>query len=781
MKNYWVISVLLLVAIYELQGQDIPSITINEDILLKQDSIRSKVIEAKKNHWQRKIEQLKLLGRKPKIGLVLSGGGAKGFAHIAVLQILEKYNISLDYIGGTSAGALVGGLYAVGYTAQQIDSIFRVIDFSNFFKDEYSRIEKPFMDRINNNDKYLLSLPFSSKGIDLPVSYSKGQKLADELTHLINYKIAIIHDFSKLTVPFFCIATNLTTGREKIFDNGYLTETLLASMALPSLFSPVRIGDTLFIDGGIVNNLPTEEMKQKGMDIVIAVDISDRIEKPTLNSIVTYVDYLFSMMIKNNVNNQTQYADILIKPDIKNFSSISFSDKDSIYQKGINAANLYQKQFNDIADLCHEYNNQKIKISTNNLPNNILISQVSILGSSDSFDISKTEKVKVTNIEQSIKKMYSTGFYNKIYYTLDTLRNGSYRLNIHAEESPYNNFLKIGVHYDNVFSLGLLLNYTAKKKFSSNNIVRQIDFSIEGVASNLYRGELHYFQHNRIIPNFGLNAYYAFLNPSIYATIQQQGVANSGFRTVNMQMFNIEFYLNYIIKQFFAINVGIETQYASFKTSSNPSTFWYKDWNFNFFGSIVSDRRNNASFPSSGFLFNAEYKLIPIRLVKDFSIGNYLKASIDGYFPIIRNIFSIGLGASGGYLSVNLPNYMFSIGGTNTQPYFNNEQFIGYNYASFFTTFYMTGNIGIQARVYKKHYIQARGNILTSLQQDILIGIPKNFNDFDLHYGFGIGYGWDSPIGPIKVSYNYAPSAQKFAYQQKALKGVFFISIGHVF
>ncbi|MGL4484587.1 MAG: patatin-like phospholipase family protein, partial [Anaerovoracaceae bacterium] len=370
MKSYWIIYVLLFTFIYALRGQDIPIITINEDNVLKKDSIQTKIIEAKKNHWQRKIEQLKSLGRKPKIGLVLSGGGAKGFAHIAILQMLEKYDISLDYIGGTSAGALVGGLYAVGYTAHQIDSIFRVVDFSNFFKDEYSRIEKPFMDRINNNDKYLLSLPFSSKGIDFPISYSKGQKLADELTHLINYRAATIHVFSKFPVPFFCIATNLTTGREKIFDNGYLVEALLASMALPSLFSPVRIRDTLFIDGGIVNNLPTEEMKQRGMDIVIAVDISDRIEKPTLNSIVTYVDYLFSMMIKNNVDNQTKFADILIKPDIKNFSSTSFDDKDSIYQKGINAANLYEKQFNDIADLCNEYNNEKIKIATNNLPNN---------------------------------------------------------------------------------------------------------------------------------------------------------------------------------------------------------------------------------------------------------------------------------------------------------------------------------------------------------------------------------------------------------------------------
>ncbi|MGL6021617.1 MAG: patatin-like phospholipase family protein [Chitinophagaceae bacterium] len=780
MIKYFFIGVLIWM-VNNVLAQNISTIETDKYIASKKDSIQQNAIAIKKVKWEKKIEELQLLGRKPKIGLVLSGGGAKGFAHIAILQILEKYNITLDYIGGTSVGALLGGLYAVGYNADQIDSMFGVIKFSEFFKNQYSRIEKPFRDRISNHDKYLLSLPFSRKGVEFPISYSNGQKLADVLTHLISLKSLSIHDFSKLSTPFFCIATNLLSGKEKVFNKGYLVEAILASMALPSLFSPISIKDTLFIDGGIVNNLPIEEMKKKNMDLIIAVDISDRVDKPRINSIVTYVDYLFSLMIQNNVDYEAKYVDILIIPNIKKYSSMSFDDGDSIYQKGVEAIAFYKQELEDIAKLCKKYDTGKRKNVLTDLPNNILIDQISVIGSSEAFLKSKKEKVKILNIEESIKKLYATGFYNKIYYTLDILHNGAYKLNVHMEELPYNNFFKIGIHYDQLYSLGVLVNYTAKKKFSSNKLISQIDFSIDAVASNLYRGELHYFQHHQIIPNIGLNAYYAFINPSIYTNLPIENIPNLAFRSINMQMFNVEFYINYIIKQLFAINLGLETQYTSFKISHNPLVFWDKGWNYNFLGSLVVERRNSTSFPSSGILGNVEYKIIPVEIINDFDIVHSLKASIDGYIPIVNNIFSIGLGASAGYLSANLPNYMFSIGGTNSQPYFNNEQFIGYDYASFFTTFYMKGNFGLQIRFYKKHYIQVAGNILTSLRQDVLIGIPKNFVDFDLHYGFGIGYGWDSPIGPIKLSYNYAPSAREFAYTNNVQKGLFFISIGHVF
>ena len=188
-----------------------------------------------------------------KIGLVLSGGGAKGLAHIGVLKVIDSLGIKIDYVAGTSMGAIIGSLYASGYTGKQLDSIFMEIDFDTLINDNLPRASKAFYER-DNSEKYAVTLPFEDFKIKLPSALSRGQNTY-ALFSKLTLHVSEINDFSKLPIPFFCIATDIETGQAVMLDSGNLAQSIMASGALPTLFQPVTIDGQILIDGGVVNNL----------------------------------------------------------------------------------------------------------------------------------------------------------------------------------------------------------------------------------------------------------------------------------------------------------------------------------------------------------------------------------------------------------------------------------------------------------------------------------------------------------------------------------------------
>jgi NTE family protein len=211
-----------------------------------------------------------------KVGLVLSGGGAKGLAHIGTLKVIDSLGIRIDYVAGTSMGAIIGSLYASGYSGKEIDSIFKGVNFDDIISDNLPRKAKTFYER-DNSEKYAVTLPFKKFKVKLPRALSRGQNTLSLLTKLTLH-VSDIDDFSKLPIPFFCVATNIENGEAVYLESGSLPQSILASGAFPSLFQPVRIDDKVLIDGGVVNNYPIDELKAKGVDIIIGVDVQDDLE-----------------------------------------------------------------------------------------------------------------------------------------------------------------------------------------------------------------------------------------------------------------------------------------------------------------------------------------------------------------------------------------------------------------------------------------------------------------------------------------------------------------------
>ena len=170
----------------------------------------------------------------PKVGLVLSGGGAKGLAHIGALKVIEEAGIKIDYIGGTSMGAIIGGLYASGYTANQLDSIFRNNDLSQLIQDNFPRSSKSFCEKANQQ-KYALALPFDNFRVSFPAGISSGIDVYHQLVQLLHH-VNQVQDFNALPIPFVCIATNIESGEPVLLNKGYLPEALMASGTLTLCF-----------------------------------------------------------------------------------------------------------------------------------------------------------------------------------------------------------------------------------------------------------------------------------------------------------------------------------------------------------------------------------------------------------------------------------------------------------------------------------------------------------------------------------------------------------------
>ncbi|PHR83936.1 MAG: patatin [Colwellia sp.] len=271
----------------------------------------------------------KTIKERPQIGLVLSGGGAKGAAHIGVLKVLEQHNIPIDYVVGTSIGAYVGGLYALGYQASEIEKIMLNLSWDESYSDFIPR-ESLSLKNKNHRDQYNISfrLGYSDGQLKAPSGLLLGQS-AGNLLKLSTDVVAKMESFDDLAIPYRAIATNLATAKVVVIKQGSITKAMRASAAVPGVLEPVNIDGQLLVDGGIANNMPIDVVKAMGADIVIAVDIgSPLLAKADINDTLDVFNQLSTILTNNTTLAQMKYLsarDILIRPKIDDLSTTDFT------------------------------------------------------------------------------------------------------------------------------------------------------------------------------------------------------------------------------------------------------------------------------------------------------------------------------------------------------------------------------------------------------------------------------------------------------------------------
>ena len=389
--------------------------------------------------------------QRPKVGLVLSGGGAKGLAHIGVLKVIDSLGIKVDYIAGTSMGAIVGGLYASGYNAEQLDSIFSKIDVDALLQDYTPRASKSFYEK-RNDEIYALALPFNKFKLGLPSGLSKGLynfNLISSLTQQVSH----IRDFDELPIPFLCIATDAETGEKIVLDSGVLAQNMIASGALPTLYSPVVINGRLLIDGGVVDNYPVEELKARGIDIVIGVDVQDglktREELKEVTSVLAQINN-FSMIEK--MEGKQKATDIYIKPDIKGYTVVAFDKGDEIIARGKEKALEFLKELAPYGNSNSKSDKKTIfqdsiyikDIVFNNLDN---YTRAYIIGK---LKFKRNTKISNAQLQKGILNLNATQNFSAINYSFEKMQDGD-KLILQLKENENNTFLKFGLHYDDLF------------------------------------------------------------------------------------------------------------------------------------------------------------------------------------------------------------------------------------------------------------------------------------------------------------------------------------------
>ena len=279
--------------------------------------------------------------RRPKIGLVLGGGGARGAAHVGVLKVLKELRIPIDYIAGTSMGAIVGGLYASGLSPEEIEEVLNSIDWRDLFTDTPPEKDLPFRQKGDRRKLFDFEWGFKNGRLVFPRGIIFGQKLGFLLKSL-TFQVTDVSDFDLLPIPFRAIATDIETGELVVLEQGNLAEAMRASMSIPGIFTPVEVNSRILVDGGVVKNLPVDIAKEMGADLIIAVNVGTSLSKrEKLESAIDITMQVIGIMTLENLKGQIELLgekDLLITPELGVISTSDFEKSQEIIQIGEHTA-----------------------------------------------------------------------------------------------------------------------------------------------------------------------------------------------------------------------------------------------------------------------------------------------------------------------------------------------------------------------------------------------------------------------------------------------------------
>ena len=675
--------------------------------------------------------------KNPKIGLSLSGGGAKGFAHIGVLKVLDSLGVKVDYISGTSMGAIVGGLYASGYTGKEIEKVVMETDFYTIIANEKNRKETTFFDK--SVDKYILNIPVKDGKFNvLPKAISTGQKNIYLLKELFK-NVSSINDFSKLPIPFMCIATNLESGKIEIFEQGDLVSSIMASSAFPSLMDPVKINDSLYIDGAMTINYPSKPLKDKGIDIVIGVDLSQGLaNRDNLQSAIDILNQVIDFGIQKETKNQYQYTDVNIHPDLTGITATSYDAKRAILDSGYVEA----KKYVETLSLLPKRKDELLRVPLNSIYSNVYKIDSLILENSNIFGKNYVQgkmNLRVPSLQtygginQMIDRLYSTNNYRLINYDIVQKNDQNYlKLNVTEDDTRF--FLKFGLHYDEVFKTGLLLNATAKRLLFRNSTV-----SLDVVVGDKPRYYLNYFIDNGYIPGFG-----------VYASGMSLDLRDIGSNVYeNWNWFRNEAFIQSVWRDKYAIGGGISHDYYEGKFTWESS---YSDThNFiNPYVFIKTDTQDNTSFPTKGLFLYAEGKVLDLLNKEQEGRTFQLKISSQINFPL-NSWLTYRVGLFGGVTVGDEISsfYQYRIGGLFEQNVGNFVKFQGYEFGQLHSKNLLTASNTFQFNFSKNYYVDAHlsiGNLFNDIKVDDILHISES--------SAGITAGYKSPFGQIKLNYS---------------------------
>ena len=741
---------------------------------------------------------------RPKVGLVLSGGGAKGAAHIGVLKYIEEAGIPIDYIAGTSMGSIVGGMYALGYSSDEILDMISSVDWNRLISNEVDRQKISFGRKLEKGAQ-LITVPFSLttqqeelQSRSFRNSLPQGLVSGDNLINLFNSLAVGYSDslaFKELPIPFVCIATNMISGEADVLDKGEFTKALRASMAIPILFDPIKMNNTLYVDGGLTTNFPVEQCRAMGADYIIGVSMSPGLEEnpEKLSSILSQVGQLKEILTDKDFDQYHKHCDIFISPDLKGVGMLSF-DAESVArvtQSGYEAASAQEAKFKALKEKiypspecnCSEESVAKKK-ALNILQNRVRLSKIELVGVENRYierwmrrasTIGVGDLVCKEDIDETASIYFGTGNYDGTTYTLhnDAATSGDYILRYNFVEKPPHNF-GLGFRFDSQDMLSVLLNLGINSN-RMNGFKANLNTKLGGnqwLKLNLSYGHLLYPR---------INIAYHFRNSELDVYDMDQLDMNEKFL-----LHKFRFYLSENYLRTFSLGYGVEAEIL------NPRKVMYslhdaveRDFQavktLGTFAYLSFDNLNKGRFPTRGAKGRVDYTW------KDGTFGSggisklhygSLVFGLEGYVPIVEERFVVIPQLYGsflfGYGAVNgtsegwnptfqgpVPMYPYMnnmIGGAEMGRYIDHQlPFVGLNKTSFAFNNVAIARVDLRTRLFDNHYLTIMLNYgRSSVDMDNFFQESDDLQWSELYdynasnwLGAGVRYSIDTKAGPL--------------------------------
>lgn len=710
---------------------------------------------------------------RKKVGVVLCGGGAKGAAHIGVLKVLEEANVPVDMVVGTSIGALVGGLYSMGYSAVELDSIISNCDWGYLLSDNTKRSDASFAKK-RLDSKYIIKLPFYLQRVGrkeepvisyLPGGFISGQNVLNYLNGLsMGYRDSI--DFRRdLPIPFACVATDLSSGKEIVLDEGYLPLAMRASMAIPGVFAPVKIDGRVLVDGGMINNFPVDVARKMGADIVIGVDIQEDLARPEdLKSINQVLSQIIGLMGNEKYVDNLNNTDVLIKPDVTGFSVFSFNKSaiDSLLINGERAANDMYDTLDSLAKSLGFWDLQQrreVDKTREFAKDTFYFKRVVIEGApSEQVKILRSmlrirDNVVMTgaDINGLISKIIGTRAFSAANYSIEESGNC---LVINVTSGPMNVFA-LGARFDSEEAASILV-YLG---LNENSLVGS-KIGLSGRLSYNPYGKIEYTYTPVKFAKLGLSYKISGVDMSVFANKVNKN-------SLSFLTQRVDFYLTNKYMRNFNFMGGVRLESYLFddyiQMGSSYGNNYLKDRAYiHYFFSGAMDNRDDRYFPNRGRSLDLDFSLCHTGFSNNFNSFAALKFNYGGvarfshklhFMPMIYSRFIIG--------NCNEVPYLNFVGGLEQGRYLDHQlPFVGRNDANV-----MPGSVAIfrgdfRYNLFKRHYLTAKANYMVAGS-----GIG-NLIDFKENYkkiGVGLEYSYNSNLGPVQFCVQWSDLNDKLS------------------
>ena len=687
---------------------------------------------------------------RPKIGLVLGGGGALGISHIGVLKVLEEQHIPIDYIAGTSMGSIIGGLYASGMAPDEIQAFLAGLDWDEVLSDATPRREL-FFRRKQDDQRYLFEMGLNRGGPKMGTGMAAGQKF-NNLLEFITLRAAAITNFDQLPIPFRAVATDLQSGTPYVMRQGHLPRSMRASMAVPGAFTAVEIEGHLLVDGGIVDNLPVDVVKKMGADIVIAVDVgsdADRVNPEDLKSLGGILGRTYAIAQRPGQIAAFKRADIGIQPVLAGFTASEFARVSEFVPKGEAAARAKLAELAKLGVPAADYkiflqkqrraNPQSVQVHTVTITGNQRVSKEIIYGRIRSQPDTPFDQQAVS---RDLMRVYGLGEFEQVMFKLTPDTNGVNDLNYAVKERSWGPlYLKYGLHLQSDF----------EKDADWAMLVNITRMSIDALGAE-WRTELQFGSTQGVLSEFyqpldtrGL----FFVAPNINYQSGIQGVYQGGDRIADYDVKQFEARLDFGVqlRQYAELRAGPMWGHAKADVSTGAADLpaldeTYAGWET----SLTVDRQDRTLFAREGYYFNMSGVFASKVMGGDHDFNKVAGVFRD---QVSLGDHTLAIGLQGGTsCGSDLPAYeQFTLGGPFSFAGLREYQFRG-NYLGVGTLGYRYRLLALPSQLGHGIYAIARFDAGNVWQDSVDTG--------DLRYGGALGIGADTALGPLYLGYGRA-------------------------